>query len=282
MTMHMISIAIAGSLLIGAAFGLSASPVEVSQATELVGTKWQLVKFQGSNALAPDDRSKYTFEFSPKGQVNARLDCNRGNGTWKSSGANQIRFGPLALTRAMCPPGSLQPQIAKHWTLIRSFTIKDGHLFLSLRADGGIYEFEPVMFTTSLTGKKWKLTEVNGVAVKSDRAYIEFDGKTSRFSGNGGCNRIAGSYTIEGSHIKFSEAISTKMACVDNEVQQVETDFLKGLGEVTDFQIQGDVLRLLRDNQTILTFKVEFALSPVRLCVPASSASLRWKGVEFV
>jgi para-nitrobenzyl esterase len=30
----------------------------------------------------------------------------------------------------------------KQWPFVRSYTIKDGYLFLSLMADGGIYEFE--------------------------------------------------------------------------------------------------------------------------------------------
>ena len=49
-------------------------------------------------------------------------------------------FGPLALTRAQCPPGSLHDQIVKQWTYIRSYVMKEGHLFLALIADGGIYE----------------------------------------------------------------------------------------------------------------------------------------------
>ena len=63
---------------------------------------------------------------------------------WKSSGSNQIEFGLLVLTRATCPAGSLHDQIVKQWGNVRSFVTKDGHLFLSLMADGGIYEFEPV------------------------------------------------------------------------------------------------------------------------------------------
>ena len=63
---------------------------------------------------------------------------------WKNSGASQLELGPLALTRAKCPEGSLHDRIVKQWTSIRSFVIKDGHLFLSLMADGGIYEFEPI------------------------------------------------------------------------------------------------------------------------------------------
>ena len=55
-----------------------------------------------------------------------------------------LQFGPLALTRAMCPPGSLHDQIVKHWPYIRSYVVRNGHLFLALMADGGIYEFEPL------------------------------------------------------------------------------------------------------------------------------------------
>jgi para-nitrobenzyl esterase len=79
--------------------------------------------------------------------LTARIDCNRGRGTWKSNGPNQIQFGPLALTRAQCPRKSLHDQIVKQWGNVRSYVMKDGHVFLSLMADGGIYEFEPVAKT---------------------------------------------------------------------------------------------------------------------------------------
>jgi uncharacterized lipoprotein YbaY len=107
-------------------------------------TSWQLVQFQSSDGsvVAPDDRSKYTIEFGGSGQVSVRLDCNRGRGSWKSAGPNQLQFGPLALTRANCPEGSLHNRMVNHWALIRSFAIKDNHLFLAV-AGGGIYEFEP-------------------------------------------------------------------------------------------------------------------------------------------
>ena len=111
----------------------------------LAGTSWQLVRFQGGDGttLMPDSRAKYTIAFGTDGRVNIRIDCNRGSGTWRSAGANQLEFGPLALTRMMCPPGSLHDRIARHWPYVRSYIIRNGHLFLSLMADGGIYEFEP-------------------------------------------------------------------------------------------------------------------------------------------
>ncbi len=111
----------------------------------LDGTSWQFVKFQGGDdtTLTPDDKAKYTIAFGKDGRVSVRFDCNRGRGTWKSSGPKQLQFGPLALTRAKCPPGSLHDRFVKDWQYVRSYLIKDGHLFLSLLSYGGIYEFEP-------------------------------------------------------------------------------------------------------------------------------------------
>jgi putative lipoprotein len=115
-----------------------------SPSSGLQGTSWQLVKFQGGDAktLTPDDGSKYTIEFGANGQLTARIDCNRGRGSWSSRGPSQLQLDPLALTRAACPPGSMHDQIVKQWSNVRSYVLRDGHLFLSLMADGGIYEFE--------------------------------------------------------------------------------------------------------------------------------------------
>jgi len=129
-----------------AAFVAGNQAADSSSAGDLAGTSWQLVKFESSDdtTLTPDDPTKYTIEFAADGQLIARIDCNRGHGTWKSSGPSQIEFGPMALTRALCPPGSLHDQIVKQWGNIRSYVIRDGHLFLALKMDGGIYEFEPL------------------------------------------------------------------------------------------------------------------------------------------
>jgi len=111
----------------------------------LGGTAWQLVKFQGGDGqtLVPDDGSKYTIEFFADGSVAMRIDCNRGRGSWKSAGPNNLEFGPLALTRALCPVGSLHDELVRQWPYVRSYVVRDGRLFLSMMADGGTIEFEP-------------------------------------------------------------------------------------------------------------------------------------------
>lgn len=113
--------------------------------TPLAGTSWQWVGFEGGDGarLTPDDKTRYTVAFNPGGEVAVRFDCNRGRGTWQSSGPNQLEFGPLALTRAMCPPGSMHDRLVRQWPYVRSYVLKDGQLFLSLQADGGVLEFEP-------------------------------------------------------------------------------------------------------------------------------------------
>jgi heat shock protein HslJ len=108
--------------------------------------KWQLVKFVSGDGtiLQPADRSKYTLEFAADGGLNARVDCNRGRGRWTSAGENEIVFGTMAMTRAKCSPDSLHDRFLRQARNIRSYVIRDGHLFLALLGDGGSYEFEPV------------------------------------------------------------------------------------------------------------------------------------------
>ena len=112
----------------------------------LAGTSWKLVKFQtGDDAtLVPDDGSKYTITFGSNGRVTSRVDCNRGSSTWRSPRANELQFGSWSMTRAKCSPGSLHDKIVTEGANVRSYYLKDGHLFLSGMSAGGYYELEPL------------------------------------------------------------------------------------------------------------------------------------------
>ena len=117
-----------------------------SGANELAGTSWKLVRLQAGDetTLVPDDGSKYTITFGSNGRVSARVDCNRGSSTWKSSRANELQFGSWSRTSAKCPPGSLHDKIVTEGANVRRYSIKDGHLFLSGMSAGGYYELEPL------------------------------------------------------------------------------------------------------------------------------------------
>ena len=115
-----------------------------ARASELAGTSWKLVKLQtGDEAThVPTDGSKYTITFGSNGRVSARVDCNRGGSSWRSSGPNQLQFGSWSMTRAKCPPGSLHDLIVTEGANPRSYEIKNGRLFLSGMSAGGYYELE--------------------------------------------------------------------------------------------------------------------------------------------
>lgn len=117
----------------------------------LAGTDWQLVEFQSMDdsigTIRPGDPTKFTMRLNADGTVSMRLDCNRATGTWSSddgAGGNggSFMFGPLASTRALCPPPNLDERIARDAEYVRSYLIDDGRLYLSLMADAGIYAWE--------------------------------------------------------------------------------------------------------------------------------------------
>jgi heat shock protein HslJ len=112
----------------------------------LSGTSWRLVKFQGPDerTFAPDDKSKYTIKFGSDGRVAIRVDCNRGNSTWRVTAKGELKFGSWSRTSAKCGPGSLHDQIVNDGAAVRNYYIKDGHLFLSGMESGGYYELEPL------------------------------------------------------------------------------------------------------------------------------------------
>jgi heat shock protein HslJ len=96
----------------------------------------------------PSDPSLYTMELRGDGTVAMRLNCNRATGGWSAVPAGdgtsgRLEFGPLAATRALCPPPSMDESIVAQSAFVRSYLLKDGRLYLSLMADGGIYAWEP-------------------------------------------------------------------------------------------------------------------------------------------
>jgi heat shock protein HslJ len=145
----------------------------------LEGTYWKAIELAGKPTPAQDPKREAHLQFQ-RGRVSGSDGCNRITGTYQLNG-DRVTFGQLAGTQMACvnPGGTEGPfrgalesatrltiagdrlelsdaagtrlavfaagrQIVKQWGNIRSYVVKDGHLFLSLMADGGIYEFEPI------------------------------------------------------------------------------------------------------------------------------------------
>jgi para-nitrobenzyl esterase len=112
----------------------------------LLGTSWRLVEFEGGDGtvLRPTRDDQYTLTFDERDRAAVRVDCNRGASSWTSPERSVLRFGPLGLTKMYCGPNPLNDRIARDWEYVRTYTLRDGHLYLALMADGGIYEFAPL------------------------------------------------------------------------------------------------------------------------------------------
>jgi heat shock protein HslJ len=133
-------------LLVWAAHSLAAGDAVSSSA--LAGTHWRLVEFQSMDdaqgTTRPGEGTAYTMWLHGDGTVTMQLNCNRATGKWSAVPSNdaasgQFGFGPLAATRALCPPPSMDESIVAQSSYIRSYLLKDDRLYLSLMADGGIY-----------------------------------------------------------------------------------------------------------------------------------------------
>ncbi len=100
----------------------------------------------------------------------------------------------------------------------------------------------------------WTLTGMEGRAFSGDEPNIEFDRAEMRASGSGGCNRFNGGFETNGSALTFSPIAATKRACLDADLNNVETSFLRLLQTTTRFEVEANTLRLFADGEALLTF----------------------------
>lgn len=110
--------------------------------SDVMDVTWQWVSFttpvEQVNVDAPE---RYTLQFGRDGRITLRADCNRGGTTYSVSADRRIALKPIALTRMMCPPGSLSDRYVKEIGRATSYFLKDGDLFLELPVDSGTLRF---------------------------------------------------------------------------------------------------------------------------------------------
>ena len=101
----------------------------------------------------------------------------------------------------------------------------------------------------------WVLVSVEGQNVQAPNntrtAYIRFEEKESDVSGFTGCNKLSGSYSINGQRLQLSELSTTRMACTETETENKLVDVLR---RVNLYRISGDVLTLFEGDKAVATF----------------------------
>lgn len=119
------------------------------------------------------------------------------------------------------------------------------------------FECSPKLAPDALWGRQnWVLVELKGVPVQQSGgrrdAHIVFDVAQKKFSGNGGCNQLNGSYSLDNNDIKFIDIVATKMACNDLEF---ENTFLSALGSIDRYEIRGEDLVLKKKRETLVVLR---------------------------
>ena len=100
--------------------------------------------------------------------------------------------------------------------------------------------------TRPLESTSWRATLLGGKPVppgdpnRAARLVFEPGG---RVSGSDGCNRVSGSYEVNGDAILFGQMASTRMACPDTS--QIERAFHDALSGAREWRILGTRLELL-------------------------------------
>ena len=106
----------------------------------------------------------------------------------------------------------------------------------------------PPAAADGLLGQAWQLFEIDGGApVAGSAPSLQFaDG---RLSGSSGCNRFMGDYTLDRGKgtIRTGQMASTMMACPEPLMQQ-EDRYLRLLGRVSRYRVEGEVLTLSADD----------------------------------
>jgi heat shock protein HslJ len=104
-----------------------------------------------------------------------------------------------------------------------------------------------------LANARWLLKYVDDKKVMTPEggkeAYMLLKSDTLQVQGSGGCNNFFGTYTKEGSVLKFGPVVRTEMYCEGR--MQVEDAFMKALEKTNRFKIKGEVLYLY-ENRNLL------------------------------
>lgn len=124
-----------------------------------------------------------------------------------------------------------------------------------------------------LGGKRWQIVELNGEKPKNPRAYIEFNEAEKKITGNGGCNRMFGTYESGNGVFKTSGIGSTRMMCMRPGTMETEAALFKALGEAVKITIMGGDLRLYDPSGIVIA---KFRADQKRLTEPVTLASRKW------
>lgn len=217
--------------------------------------KWQLVELEGKTIDQSTMEKKIQFDLNVvDGTITGFSGCNTFRGNYSAEKGNRISFTQLASTRMACPDNSInENEVLNVFNLADNFTISGDTLILNKGKRFPLAIFKKISKENQIVEKYWKLKVLNGKEVEmaenqEREIYFMLKKQENRITGFSGCNTFGGSYTLEeGSHIQFSNLLSTLRACPNVDIN--ESIFLKVFERADTYTLNGETLLLSDGNR---------------------------------
>ncbi len=228
-----------------------------SEAAPLAGTEWDLDEYapvgEATTVRVPAAVTA-TAAFTAD-QISGDAGCNRFTGTYTTNGTT-ILFGPVAATLMACPPDvtEVEESYLARLAEATTYAVAGDELTLSAR-DGSVLLHFSASAPVPLTGTQWRATRINngkgGVAslVAGTTVTAHFDepskpeAKHGMVTGDSGCNRYTGPYTVDGDRLRTGDIATTRRTC-EPEVNEQEAQYLEALSATRAFTITRQTLEL--------------------------------------
>ncbi|MCU0293991.1 MAG: META domain-containing protein [Thermoanaerobaculaceae bacterium] len=231
---------------LGGCCRVPAAPATASAAVEDV--TWRLTELPGRELPGAGEREAVTIRLAD-GSLTGFSGCNQLVGSYSLDGGTLV-LGQLAGTMMACPEParSTEDQFLRAFSGRMQVVVEGSHLTLVPASGGDALRFEREA-PPRIEGVRWEVTGYNNgrqavVGPKAGtRLTLEF--QDGQVSGDSGCNRFHGSFTVEGNALAIGPLMTTRMACDDESMVQ-EQQFLAALASAATWDLVRGMLDVHR------------------------------------
>ena len=231
--------------------GDKSNAIEVTEVVKVIEPKFSLVDISGDFVVSKMTDWEFesdapTLRIESNGIVSGHNGCNTYFGRINPNANNSI--DKLGSTRMACS--------GKQGELEKTFMNWMRNVDSISRFGNEIQFFSEE--TIVIVAKKLNLTGefiVSSVGrIYSENRGMKFSISEGRLSGSTGCNSFFGSVVQKGRDLSFTEIGATERACKDND-SSLESQFLKGMSEVSYFTQKGDKIEFYKGIDLLFTAK---------------------------
>lgn len=254
--MKKLSTLLAGVLFLGLA-AISVTAQSLSDGT------WHLASIRQGRALTAADDSGIKLNFGRDGKFGGFNGCNAVSGDFRANRKQQkLRIRVKITSLRACTPEKArwESEFAEAAAQIRSYSFGDGRLYLTDAKRRVTYGFTLAEEKATVAlGGSWQLATIRMddqiMSAGDSGATLNFSAN-GRYSGNTGCNSYGGAYTggTKGS-VTFGAAMMTRRACVAEEKNQLEANFMSLLAEAKYYRVaEGQLYLTNGPGENVLIF----------------------------